>query len=56
MFVKSKDTFVPDEAAVAKNGSINKITVKVARVVAWYINPTIYVVFALVYFIVGPSW
>ena len=56
MFVKSKDIFVPDEAAVAEKGSIDKTTVKVARVVAWYINPTIYVVFALAYFIVGPSW
>ena len=56
MFVKSKDIFVPDEAAVGKKGSINKTTVKVARVVAWYINPTIYVVFALAYFIIGPLY
>ena len=56
MFVKSKDTFVPDEAAATQRGNINKIKVQAARVVAWYLNPTIYVVFALAYFIVGPSW
>ena len=55
-FVKTKETFVPDEAPAAKKGSLNKITVKAARVVAWYINPTVYVVFALAYFIVGPLW
>ena len=31
----------------------NKLAV-VARVIAWYINPAVYVLFSVLYFIIGP--
>ena len=33
----------------------NKLAV-VARVIAWYINPAVYVLFSVVYFIIGPYY
>ena len=31
-----------------------KNTVRVAEVIAWFVNPVIYVIFSAVYFIIGP--
>ena len=33
----------------------NKLAV-VARVIAWYINPAVYVLFSVLYFIIGPYY
>ena len=38
-----------------KQEKTNKLAV-VARVIAWYINPAIYVLFSVVYFIIGPYY
>ena len=31
-------------------------TVRLAEVIAWFVNPFIYVTFSVVYFVLGPLW
>ena len=33
---------------------VRKDTVRFAELIAWFVNPAIYVIFSVVYFIIGP--